>query len=168
MNKRVLPTAEENKLPPGIAVPMDVRGIMKIMPHRFPMLLIDRVLEVVRAKRIVAIKNVTADEPFFQGHFPDNPVMPGVLILEAMAQAGGTLLFTEIPDREKMLILFTSIERAKFRRPVVPGDQVRIEVDVIVWRYSAAKLSCKATVDGKLAAEAIVSCQMVPRERAEG
>jgi len=156
---------ENTAAPTGITAPLDITEIRKILPHRYPFLLIDRVIEVERMKRIVAIKNVTANEPFFNGHFPDNPVMPGVLLVEAMAQAGGTLLLTEIPERDKMLMLFTSIERAKFRRPVVPGDQVRIEVNVIVWRYTATKMACKALVDGKVAAEAVVSCQVIPRER---
>jgi len=168
MSDPVSDPAQKQDLPPGVTVPMDVRGIMHTLPHRYPMLLIDRVLEVQRKKRIVAIKNVTANEPFFSGHFPGNPVMPGVLVIEAMAQAGGALLFTEIAEREKMVILFTSIERAKFRRPVVPGDQLRIEVEVLVWRYTAAKMSCRGTVDGQLAAEAVVSCQVVPRALVEG
>ena len=98
----------------------------------------------IRKKRIVAIKNVTVNEPFFTGHFPDYPIMPGVLIVEAIAQAGGALLLTEIPDRDKKLMVFTGIEQAKFRRPVVPGDQLRIEVDVIVWRSTAVKMEGRA------------------------
>jgi 3-hydroxyacyl-[acyl-carrier-protein] dehydratase len=121
------------------------------------------VLEMERKKRIVAIKNVTVNEPFFTGHFPGLPIMPGVLIVEAIAQAGGALLLTEIPDREGRLMVFSSIERAKFRRPVTPGDQLRIEVDVIVWRMNAVKMQGKVFVDGKLACEAVVSCQLVPR-----
>src|SRR5215475_8785976 len=106
---------------------MDIHEILKILPHRYPLLLIDRVLELQRKERIVAIKNVTINEPFFTGHFPDFPVMPGVLIVEAIAQAGGALLLTEVEDHQKKLIFFTGIERARFRRPVSPGDQLRLE-----------------------------------------
>src|ERR1700748_1642060 len=113
---------------------MDITDIMAILPHRYPFLLIDRVIELERKKRIVAIKNVSINESFFQGHFPDFPIMPGVLVIEAMAQAGGALLLTEIPDRDSKLMVFTGIERAKFRRPVVPGDQLRLEVEVKAWR----------------------------------
>ncbi len=113
---------------------MDIVEIMAILPHRYPFLLIDRVLEMERKTRIVAIKNVTANEPHFVGHFPDYPIMPGVLIVEAIAQAGGALLLTEIPDRDDKLMVFTGIEGAKFRRAVVPGDQLRIEVTVLNWR----------------------------------
>ena len=118
---------------------LEITDIMAILPHRYPFLLIDRVIEIARMKRIVAIKNVTINEPFFTGHFPGYPIMPGVLVVEAMAQAGGLLLLPEIPDREKKLMVFTGIERAKFRRPVVPGDQLRIEVEVLNWRASAAQ-----------------------------
>jgi 3-hydroxyacyl-[acyl-carrier-protein] dehydratase len=152
----VTPTAEA-------AVTLDVNQIQAILPHRYPFLLIDRVIEVVRKQRIVALKNVTINEPFFQGHFPGYPIMPGVLMVEAMAQAGGALLLTEIPDRESKLMVFTGIERAKFRRPVVPGDQLRIEVEVIVWRSTAVKMQGKAFVGDKLACEAVISCALVER-----
>ena len=142
---------------------MDIGDILKILPHRYPFLLIDRVVELERMKRIVALKNVTINEPFFQGHFPEKPIMPGVLIVEAIAQAGGLLLLTEVPNRDEMLMVFTGIERARFRRPVLPGDQVRMEVEVRVWRRVAARLEGKAYVDGKVAAEATVTCRLVPR-----
>jgi 3-hydroxyacyl-[acyl-carrier-protein] dehydratase len=142
---------------------MDIGDILKILPHRYPFLLIDRVVELERMKRIVALKNVTINEPFFQGHFPDKPIMPGVLIVEAIAQAGGLLLLTEVPNRDEMLMVFTGIERARFRRPVLPGDQVRMEVEVRAWRRTAARLEGKAYVDGKVAAEATVTCRLVPR-----
>jgi len=121
------------------------------------------VIELERKKRVVAIKNVTANEPHFQGHFPGYPIMPGVLIVEAMAQAGGALLLPELPDREHSLMVFGGIERAKFRRPVVPGDQLRLEINVIVWRSTAVKFHGTATVDGKLACEATISCALVTR-----
>src|SRR5882762_3322803 len=118
---------------------MEIGDILKILPHRYPFLLIDRVIELERKKRIVALKNVTFNEPFFNGHFPGVPIMPGVLIIEAIAQAGGALLLTEIPDRENKLMVFTGIERARFRRPVVPGDQLRIEVEVKAWREGGGR-----------------------------
>ncbi len=149
--------------PEPVQTAMDIHDILKILPHRFPFLLIDRVLELERMKRIVALKNVTITEPFFQGHFPDKPIMPGVLIVEAIAQAGGLLLLTEVPNRDEMLMVFTGIEKARFRRPVVPGDQLRIEVEVRAWRMTAARLEGKAYVDGKVAAESTVTCRLVPR-----
>jgi 3-hydroxyacyl-[acyl-carrier-protein] dehydratase len=144
---------------------LDINAIFRILPHRFPFLLIDRVLDLQRQKRIVAIKNVTINEPFFAGHFPNLPIMPGVLIVEAMAQAGGVLLLTEFENRDEKLVLFTGIERAKFRRPVVPGDQLRIEVEVKVWRGTAGRMEGKAYVGEKLVAEANVSCRLVDRSR---
>lgn len=143
---------------------MEIGDICKILPHRYPFLLIDRVLELERMKRIVALKNVTYNEPFFQGHFPDKPIMPGVLVVEAIAQAGGLLLLTEVPNRDQMLMVFTGIEKARFRRPIVPGDQVRLEVEVRAWRMTAARLEGKAYVDGKVAAEATVTCRLIPRQ----
>src|ERR1700761_464518 len=140
---------------------LDIIEIMAILPHRYPFLLIDRVIEMERKTRIVAIKNVTANEPQFTGHFPDYPIMPGVLIVEAMAQAGGALLLTEIPDREDKLMVFTGIDEARFRRAVVPGDQLRFEVEVLAWRRSLVKMQAKAFVDGQLAAEAVVMCSLV-------
>jgi 3-hydroxyacyl-[acyl-carrier-protein] dehydratase len=142
---------------------MDITEIMSILPHRYPFLLIDRVVEVERKQRIVAIKNVSFNEPQFQGHFPDYPIMPGVLMVEAIAQAGGALLLTEIPDRDNKLMVFTGIDSAKFRKPVVPGDQVRIEVKVLNWRSTAVRMQGMATVDGKLVCEATVMCALVPR-----
>jgi 3-hydroxyacyl-[acyl-carrier-protein] dehydratase len=142
---------------------MDINQIMSILPHRYPFLLIDRVVEMEPKTRIVAIKNVTINEPHFAGHFPDFPIMPGVLIVEAIAQAGGALLLTEIPDRESKLMVFTGIDSAKFRRPVVPGDQLRIEVTVLNWRTSAVRMKGVATVDGKVACEATIMCALTSR-----
>jgi len=141
----------------------DIEWILSVLPHRYPILLVDRVLEIEPKKRIVAIKNVTINEPFFAGHFPGRPVVPGVLLIEGMAQAGGLLLLHEIPDRERKLIYFMGIEEAKFRRPVVPGDQVRYELDVLRLRSSYCKLAGKVLVDGQLCAEAVISSAMVDR-----
>ena len=154
----------ESANPAAGKISLDLQDILNILPHRYPFLLIDRITEIVRTKRIVAIKNVTINEPYFAGHFPNFPIMPGVLVVEAMAQAGGVLLLTEFPDREQKLLLFTGIERAKFRRPVVPGDQLRIEVDVLVWRGSAGRMQGKAYLDTKLACEAIITCRLLDRE----
>src|SRR6202789_2998162 len=142
---------------------MDIVEIMSILPHRYPFLLIDRVVELERKTRIVALKNVTLNEPHFAGHFPDYPIMPAVLMVEAIAQAGGALLLTEIPDRADKLMVFAAIDRAKFRRPVVPGDQLRIEVSVLNWRTTAVKMHGVATVEGNIACEATVTCMLVPR-----
>jgi 3-hydroxyacyl-[acyl-carrier-protein] dehydratase len=142
---------------------LDIRQIMAILPHRYPFLLIDRVVELSSKKRIVAIKNVTINEPFFQGHFPEYAIMPGVLLVEAIAQAGGVLLLPEVPEHETKLLVFSGIERARFRKPVTPGDQLRIEVDVLNWRPLAARLLGKAYVEGKLACEATIMCAVVPR-----
>jgi len=148
---------------------LDIIDIFHILPHRFPFLLIDRVVEIQRKQRIVAIKNVTINEPFFAGHFPHLPIMPGVLIVEAIAQAGGALLLTEVEDRPNKLIMFTGIERAKFRRPVVPGDQLRIEVELKNWRVRPSMIAVRMEgivyVAGKRVAEAVVSCQLVDTAR---
>jgi 3-hydroxyacyl-[acyl-carrier-protein] dehydratase len=148
---------------PARSTTMDIHEIMSLLPHRYPFLLIDRVVEMEPRQRIVAIKNVTINEPHFQGHFPDYPIMPGVLMVEAIAQAGGALLLSEIPDRDSKLMVFTSIENARFRRPVTPGDQLRIEVTVLNWRSRAVKMLGNITVDGKLVCDATVMCQVVPR-----
>jgi len=137
-------------------VAYDVQEIMKFLPHRYPFLLVDRILEIEGDKRIVGLKNVTINEPFFQGHFPGAPVMPGVLIIEAMAQVAGVMIYRDLPDREQKLIYFTGIDEAKFRRPVVPGDQLRIEMELLSRRSNFGKMQGRATVEGKLVAEAIV------------
>ena len=153
--------------PAGDSPQINIGELMKILPHRYPMLLIDRIVEIVRTKRIVAIKNVTINEAFFAGHFPDFPIMPGVLIVEAMAQAGAALLFTEVPERDGKLLVFTGIERARFWRPVTPGDQLRIEVDVLAFRGTAGRLQGKAYVDGKLVCEGVVTCRLLDRRRGQ-
>ena len=144
---------------------MNIRQIMQLLPHRYPLLLIDRVIEMERRTRIVALKNVSINEPHFQGHFPDYPIMPGVLMVEAIAQTGGALLLTEIPDRDEKLMVFTGIEEARFRRPVTPGDQLRIEVTVLQWRSRAVKMRGVITVEGKVVCDATVMCQVIPRVR---
>ncbi|MEA2560318.1 MAG: 3-hydroxyacyl-[acyl-carrier-protein] dehydratase [Acidobacteriota bacterium] len=141
----------------------DIEWIMSVLPHRYPILLVDRVLEIEPKKRIVAIKNVTINEPIFAGHFPGRPVFPGVLLIEGMAQAGGLLLLQDIPDRSKKLIYFAGIDEAKFRRPVVPGDQVRYELEVLRLRSTFSKLKGRVTVEGQLCAEAVISSAMVDR-----
>ncbi|MGH9717981.1 MAG: 3-hydroxyacyl-ACP dehydratase FabZ [Candidatus Acidiferrales bacterium] len=140
---------------------LDVNDIQKILPHRYPFLLIDGIEEMERWKRIVGIKNVTINENYFQGHFPGKPIMPGVLIIESMAQTGGLLLLQEVPDREKKLLYFVAIDNARFRRPVVPGDQLRLEVKVLAWRNGFCKFEGCATVQGEVAAEATLMCKMV-------
>jgi beta-hydroxyacyl-ACP dehydratase FabZ len=145
----------------------DIEWILSVLPHRYPFLLVDRVLEMEPRKRIVALKNVTINEQVFLGHFPGRPVMPGVLLIEGLAQAGGLLLLHDMPDREGKLIYFMGIEEAKFRRPVVPGDQIRYELDVLRLRSVHCKLAGKVLVDGQVVAEAVISSAMVDREKIE-
>jgi len=158
-------TTIENTAVSPLLLPLDVVEIMRLLPHRYPFLMVDRVVEVVQKQRLVAIKNVTFNEPFFQGHFPGLPVMPAVMLLEALAQAGCILVMMEAPDPGAKIMFFTGVERARFRRPVVPGDQVRLEIDVLNWRSRAMRMQGKAFVDGKLACEGIVNSQMLPRQR---
>jgi 3-hydroxyacyl-[acyl-carrier-protein] dehydratase len=141
----------------------DVRSILDRMPHRYPFLLIDRVVEIVPRKRIVAFKNVTFNEPFFPGHFPGAPVMPGVLIVEAMAQAGAYLILDEIPDRASKLVYFTGIDEARFRRTVVPGDRLRLTLDVLQIRSRACRMKGVADVDGETVAEAVIMSALAER-----
>ena len=144
-------------------VTLDIDGILAILPHRYPMLLVDRIISLEEGKRAVGIKNVTFNEPFFQGHFPGAPVMPGVLIVEAMAQVGAVLLLRGVPERRDKLVYFAGIDQARFRRPVVPGDQVRFEVDVLKLRTRSALLRGEAFVDGARVAEAQMLSSMVDR-----
>jgi len=141
----------------------DICGIMSSIPHRYPFLLVDRVVEMDPGKRIVAYKNVTFNEPFFQGHFPGAPIMPGVLIIEAMAQAGAVLLLHDMADRESKLVYFTGIDNARFRRTVVPGDQIRFTLEVLKLRSRSCKMKGRAEVDGQLAAEADILSALVNR-----
>jgi 3-hydroxyacyl-[acyl-carrier-protein] dehydratase len=142
---------------------LDINEIRELLPHRYPFLLVDRIVEI-EAERIVGIKNVTNNEPFFQGHFPDFPVMPGVLIVEAMAQTAGVLVLKSIPDRHSKLVLLVAIENARFRRPVVPGDTLRMEMKVLKRKASVAKMAGVATVDGVVVAEAEVMCKLADKE----
>lgn len=142
---------------------MDIRGILNSLPHRYPFLLVDRVIEMEAGKRIVAIKNVTFNEPFFPGHFPGAPVMPGVLIVEAMAQAGAVLLLHDMPDRTAKLVLFTGIDKARFRKTVVPGDQLVLTLEVIKRRSSSCKMRGLAEVDGQRVAECEILSALVDR-----
>jgi 3-hydroxyacyl-[acyl-carrier-protein] dehydratase len=131
---------------------LDAAEIQRIIPHRFPFLLVDRIIEMDPGKRIVGVKNVTANEAFFQGHFPNYPIMPGVLIVEALAQAGAVLLLAQ-PEEQGKLPLFAGIDNLRFRRPVVPGDQLRLEVEFTMRRRSVGRGKARATVEGEVAAE---------------
>jgi 3-hydroxyacyl-[acyl-carrier-protein] dehydratase len=144
---------------------LDVNDIRRILPHRYPFLLVDRIIEL-DAERIVGIKNVTANEPFFAGHFPDFPVMPGVLIVEAMAQTAGVLVLRTIADRDDKLVFLVSVDAARFRKPVVPGDTLRLEMTVIKRKGSVAKMAGRATVNGVLVAEAEVMCKLEDKKSA--
>ncbi len=138
--------------------------IFELLPHRYPFLLVDKIIEWEPRKRIVGIKNVTINEPFFVGHFPGKPIMPGVLIVEAMAQVGGVLLLHSAGEEAKnRLVYFTSIESAKFRKPVVPGDQLRVEVEVLNFKLRICRIQARAYVDGQLVAEAILMSSLVDR-----
>lgn len=144
---------------------LPITEIMRILPHRYPMLLVDRILEIDQGKRVVGIKNVTANEPFFQGHFPGAPVMPGVLIVEAMAQCAAVLILRDIPNREEKLFLFGGVDKARFRKPVIPGDQLRLECEILQRRSNSVKIRGTATVNGELVAEAELLSVMVERPK---
>ncbi len=145
---------------------MDATEIRRLLPHREPFLFLDEVTELEPGRRLVAVKRLRPDEPFFAGHFPGAPVMPGVLIIEALAQAGALLLFRETPDRESKLLFFAGIDQARFRAPVFPGDLLRLEVDVLSFRNTRSKMLGKAYVGDKLVAEAELLATMVDRNRA--
>jgi beta-hydroxyacyl-ACP dehydratase FabZ len=142
---------------------MDIERILSVLPHRYPFLLVDRILEVEGTARIVGLKNVTINEPFFQGHFPGHPIMPGVLIVEAMAQVGGCLMMGTLERPETKVVYFMALDRVRFRQPVRPGDQLRMEVAVLQVRGPTCRLKGVATVEGKVAAEAEMMAQVVDR-----
>ncbi len=142
---------------------LDINGIMKLMPHRYPFLLIDRILDLEPQKKVVALKNVTINEPFFNGHFPGHPIMPGVLIVEAMAQAGGILLMNDVPDPSKVLVYFTAIDNVKFRRPVHPGDQLRFELEMLSFRRNICRMQGYVYVDENVVTEASLMAALVDR-----
>ncbi len=154
---------EKRRRQKNTKVKFDIQAILQIMPHRYPFLLVDRILDVEPGKVVHAIKNVTMNEPFFQGHFPGQPVMPGVLILEAMAQAGGFLILNSIPNPKTKLMYFTAIDKTRFRKIVVPGDQVEFEVSLLKFRMGTCKISGKAMVDGEVVAEAEMMASVVDR-----
>ena len=139
---------------------MEMKEILAILPHRYPFLLVDRIIEMETNTRAVGLKNVSGNEPFFQGHFPSIPIMPGVLIVEGMAQVGAALLLSSIPDRKDKLIYFTGIDKCRFRRPVVPGDQIRYELEVLRLKAQVCRMRGEAFVDGKLVAEAEILSAM--------
>jgi len=137
----------------SLSVPMWVPSIRRLLPHRYPFLLVDRIIEYEEDKRVVGLKNVTVNEPFFTGHFPEIPIMPGVLVVEAMAQVGGILILCKEANRQKLAYL-TGIDKCRMRSPILPGDQIRVEVDVIKLRTFSGKMAAKAIVDGKVCVEA--------------
>lgn len=143
---------------------LEIDAILKALPHRYPFLLVDRILEYEKEKRIIGIKNVTFNEPFFQGHFPGRPIMPGVLIVEAMAQLGGVLLLQEHELRENGLVYLVGIDNAKFRKKVIPGDQLRIVVDVLRYKFKICKMRGEAYVNETLVAEAEFLTSIVVQE----
>lgn len=150
----------------GLKSVMDISAIRAILPHRYPFLLVDRISELEAGRRIVGIKNVTANEPFFQGHFPDRPIMPGVLIIEAMAQVGGVLAFKSVPPTGRPVVYLTGVDKARFRKPVVPGDQLRFEVEVLNQRPPFWKMQGRAYVETDLVCEAELTA-MVTEEKGD-
>jgi beta-hydroxyacyl-ACP dehydratase FabZ len=140
-----------------------VEDILQVLPHRYPFLLVDRILELEEGKRVVGLKNVTINEPFFQGHFPGHPIMPGVLIIESLAQVGGMLLMRTVEDPASKVVYFMSLESVKFRRPVRPGDQLRLEVEVLQLRGKTCRMRGVATVDGQVATEAEMAAMVRDR-----
>ncbi len=158
--REILARAERQALARPI---LNIEQIMQYLPHRYPFLLVDRVVEYEEGKRIVGLKNVTINEPFFVGHFPGHPIMPGVLIIEAMAQVGGLLLMDTIENPEEKIVYFMSLDNVKWRRPVTPGDQIRFEVEILQIRGHTARMRGVGTVDGQVVAEADMMARVVDR-----
>ena len=148
---------------PATNLVFDITQIQKILPHRYPFLLIDRIIELEPMKRVVGLKNVTINEPFFVGHFPGHPIMPGVLILEAMAQTGGMLVLDSVANPQDKLVYFTGIDKVKFRKPVVPGDQLRFEMELLKARSTIFKMQGNAYVDSKLVCEAELTAAIMDK-----
>ncbi len=146
---------------------LDIHQIRELLPHRYPFLLVDRVLELGESTAI-GVKNVSANEPFFEGHFPEYPIMPGVLIAEALAQMGAILVMTGFENPKSKLVLFAAIDKFKFRRPVFPGDQLRLEVEFLIKKPRVSKMAGKAFVDGKLVAEGVMLCQIIDKPASGG
>ena len=142
---------------------MDINRIMEILPHRYPFLLIDQILELEDRKRVIGIKNVTINEPFFAGHFPGHPIMPAVLIVEAMAQCGGVMLLNTVDNPKNYLVYFTRIDKARFRKPVLPGDQLRFELEMVALKMRVCKMQGYAYVGDDLVAEAELLASIVER-----
>ena len=146
---------------------IDIHGILELLPHRYPMLLVDRILSFTPQKQIVGLKNVTYNESFFQGHFPGKPVMPGVMIIEAMAQTGGVLIMREFENIDDYVIFFMTIDKVKFRRPVVPGDQLRMELEVLYFRRKIAKLRGSTFVGDQMVASAEFSSMLIKKDQVQ-
>jgi beta-hydroxyacyl-ACP dehydratase FabZ len=147
---------------------ISIEGILGFLPHRYPFLLVDRVLSMEPGKSIAALKNVTYNEPFFQGHFPEMPIMPGVLIVEAIAQAGGILIYHTVPNPETKLVLLAKIENTKFRKPVVPGDQLRLEAHLLKLRGNFLQLQGRALVEGEVVVEGILMASLLEKGEMNG
>ena len=161
-----MPDSEPQTVPAlKYPLPMGIAEIERLLPHRYPFLMLDRIIEFEPTKRIVAIKNVSINEPHFQGHFPGHPILPGVLVLEALAQAGALMILHEDAEPGQRLIYFTGVDGCRFRRPVVPGDQLRLEVEVLGFRSNAGRMQGRAMVGDKLACEATLSCAVVAAAR---
>jgi UDP-3-O-[3-hydroxymyristoyl] N-acetylglucosamine deacetylase/3-hydroxyacyl-[acyl-carrier-protein] dehydratase len=163
IEKKKIRMKYQGRMPAGNEVFLDINAIQKILPHRYPFLLVDKIIDLVPLERVIGIKNVTANEPFFVGHFPERPVMPGVLIIEAMAQVGGVLLLNSEMKPESKLVLFTGIDKVKFRKQVIPGDQIRFELEMVKYRRSICKMAGKAFLGEHLVCEAELSAAVVER-----
>jgi len=154
---------DKTSMSTSTATSVDIKRILQMIPHRYPMLMVDKVTEMVLSESAVGIKNVSINEPFFQGHFPGHPIMPGVLIIEAMAQVGGMLLMGSVGDPESKVVYFMSLDNVKFRRPVKPGDQIRFELEIVQIRGMVCKMRGVGKVDGEVVAEADMAAMVRDR-----